>query len=58
MRHVIRLAVVVSTGLFAAAPVYAAGSVALPEPGTLTLLTLGVAGLVIGRQAARKPPEK
>ena len=57
MRHVLRLFVFTSVGLLGAAPAYAASSIALPEPGTLTLLTLGVAGLVIGRQAARKPPE-
>jgi len=43
--------------MLSAAPVSAASSVALPEPGTLTLLTLGIIGVVIGRHASRKPPE-
>jgi hypothetical protein len=39
------------------APAYAAETMVLPEPGSLTLLSLGVAGLIIGRRAARKPPK-
>ena len=57
LRHAVRIFAFASAGLFSAAPAYAAASIALPEPGALTLLGLGIAGLVIGRQAARKPPE-
>jgi hypothetical protein len=43
--------------LLFAAPAHAAETMILPEPGSLTLLSLGVAGLIIGRRAARKPPK-
>jgi hypothetical protein len=36
------------------APAYAAGTVVLPDPSGLTLFALGVAGLIVGRHAARK----
>ncbi len=42
--------------LLSAAPAHAAGSIVLPEPGALTLLSIGVAGVLIGRRFARKPP--
>jgi hypothetical protein len=29
----------------------------LPEAGTLMLLSLGIAGVLIGRRAARRPPK-
>ena len=37
-----------------AAPAHAAGSFALPDPSGVTLFTLGLAGLVIGRKFAGK----
>ena len=40
--------------LVQAAPVHAAGSFALPDPSGVTLFTLGVAGLLIGRKFAGK----
>ncbi|MCB2060729.1 MAG: PEP-CTERM sorting domain-containing protein [Novosphingobium sp.] len=40
--------------LFLASPAYAAESVTLTDPGAFTLLSLGLAGLLIGRRAARK----
>ena len=55
-RKAIHAVLAIVGGAIAAAPAHAAGSVALPEPGGLTLLSLGIAGLLIGRRAARKPP--
>jgi hypothetical protein len=41
-----------------ASPAAAAEWMAIPEPGHPWLFALGVAGLVVGRRAARrKPPE-
>lgn len=40
------------TILIQAAPAHAAGSFALPDPSGVTLFTLGVAGLLIGRKFA------
>jgi hypothetical protein len=34
-----------------------AQSIAVPEPSDMTLLALSVAGLIIGRQVARKDPD-
>lgn len=41
-------------GLVLSAPAHAANSVALPDPSGLTLFTLGVTGLIIGRRIASK----
>ncbi|MFM5918100.1 MAG: PEP-CTERM sorting domain-containing protein [Novosphingobium sp.] len=40
-----------------AAPAWAAGSTPIPEPTDITLLAMGLAGLIIGRRAAKKPPK-
>lgn len=40
--------------LFLASPAYAADSVTLTDPNAVTLLSLGLAGLLIGRRAAAK----
>ena len=38
---------------------YAAGSIPIPEPTDLMLFSMGVVGLIVGRQVARKkPPSK
>lgn len=37
-----------------AGPAHAAGGFVLPEPDSLVTLGLGIAGLLIGRRAARK----
>lgn len=41
-----------------ATPAAAQGWIAIPEPTDLTLFALGVAGLVIGRIAARRKPPR
>jgi hypothetical protein len=43
--------------LFAATPAMASGSSAVPEPNNLVLLGMGVAGLVMGRRAAKRRPK-
>ncbi len=53
-RTVLRLAILVA-GLCVAAPVWASGGMAIPEPTDLTLLALGLAGLIIGRRGAKRP---
>ncbi|MCC6926610.1 PEP-CTERM sorting domain-containing protein [Novosphingobium sp.] len=44
-------------GLGMASPALAAGGFSIPEPSDLALLGMGLAGLIIGRQVARKRPE-
>lgn len=46
-------AVVVALG--AASPALAGAGSAVPEPSTLMLFGLGVAGVIIGRQGGRRP---
>lgn len=43
--------------LLADAPAFASNGVSIPDPSGLTLLALGVAGLIIGRQGGRRPPK-
>ena len=43
-----------AASLVLAAPARAAGSIELPEPSGMTLLALGVAGVLIGRAVAGK----
>ena len=52
------LRAMVKSGLLHAFPAHAQGSVVLPEPGTLTLLSMGVAGVLVGRRLSRKPPNR
>ena len=48
----------IAIGLLAAAtPAWAGGSTPIPEPTDITLLAMGLAGLIIGRRAAKKPPK-
>lgn len=56
VRIAIAFAFATMAALLSPTPAFAAGTIALPEPGTLTLLTLGIAGVLIGRLASRKPP--
>jgi len=50
------LAVVLCLG--GASPALAANGQSIPEPSTLALLAMGAAGLIIGRRAAKRPPEE
>jgi hypothetical protein len=51
--------VLIATSLLLAAPAYAADSIALPDPSGVTLLALGIAGLLVGRRiASKRPPEE
>lgn len=43
-----------AVSLLLAGPAYAAGSVQLPDPSGVTLFSLGIAGLLIGRHFAGK----
>ena len=45
------------SALLVSTPAWAAGSTAIPEPTDLTLLAMGLAGLIIGRRGAKKPPQ-
>ena len=50
-----RLAVAV-TAMVAATPAWASGGTAIPEPTDLALLAMGIAGVIIGRRGAKRPP--
>lgn len=39
-------------------PAYAAGSIPLPEPSSMFLLALGIAGVAIGRKLSSKKDEE
>jgi hypothetical protein len=54
----LRSLVALAISLLFAVPAYAATTTVLPEPGTLTLLGLGAAGVAIGRRFSRKPPQE
>ena len=43
--------------LGAASPALASGGFPIPEPTDITLLALGLAGLIIGRRGAKRPPK-
>ena len=47
----------IALGLAAASPAWAGASMSIPEPSDLALLSMGLAGLIIGRHVARKLPE-
>ena len=40
-----------------AGPAAAGTAISIPEPTDLTLLALGLAGLIIGRRGAKRPPQ-
>ncbi len=41
-----------------ASPALASGGFSIPEPTDITLLALGLAGLIIGRRGAKRRPPK
>ena len=49
--------VIGAAALLAASPVWASSGVQIPEPTDLTLLALALAGLIIGRRGAKRPPQ-
>ena len=49
--------VIALAALLAASPAWASGGIEIPEPTDLTLLALGLAGLIIGRRGAKRPPQ-
>ena len=49
----LRAASIVALSL-AAAPAWASGGIAIPEPSDLSLFALGVVGLLVGRHAAKR----
>lgn len=54
LRTLVHISLTATASLLLAVPAYAADSVALPAPNGITLLALGLAGLIIGRRAASK----
>ena len=40
-----------------ASPALASGGISIPEPTDITLLALALAGLIIGRRGAKRPPK-
>ena len=52
-----RTAIAVACSLLLALPAHAETSVALPDPSGLMLFSLGVIGVIVGRQASRKRPK-
>jgi hypothetical protein len=44
--------------LACAAPAYAAEGLMLPEPGSVTLVSLALAGVIVGRRMSNKRPPK
>jgi hypothetical protein len=42
--------------LTTATAAHAAGSIVIPEPTDLVLFSMGVLGVIVGRQVARKKP--
>lgn len=54
MRVVFRIALTTLIGLLYAVPAYASDGAGLPDPNGLTLLSLGLVGLVVGQRAASK----
>lgn len=54
----IRTALAVGVSALLATPAYASGSIALPDPSGITLFSLGVAGLILGRRVVSGSKDK
>jgi len=50
----VRIATPIALSLLLATPAYAQASVPLPAPDALTLLSLGLLGVIVGRRAASR----
>ena len=57
-RGIFRLSSIAGAALWlaAASPALASGGFPIPEPTDITLLALGLAGLIIGRRGAKRRP--
>ena len=56
--HIVAKAAFGFTVLSAASAAHAAGATVIPEPTDLMLFSMGVLGLIVGRQIARKKPPR
>jgi hypothetical protein len=54
----VRIILTGMTALAASAPALAADATVLPDPSGLTLLALGVTGLILGRRAAARKSDE
>ena len=46
------------TALVAASPALAGGATTVPDPSDITLFAIGLAGVIVGRRFAKRPPPK
>jgi hypothetical protein len=53
----IRILLAAGLSLLFAVPAHAEGVIALPDPSGVTLLALGITGLLVGRHIAGKRPK-
>ena len=46
------------TALIAASPALAGGATTVPDPSDITLFAISLAGVIVGRRFAKRPPRK
>jgi len=56
LRRTTQCLLAIAASLASVESAHAAAGTVLPEPGTFTLLAMGLAGVIIGRRFSRKPP--